>query len=109
MDKIKNALSKNLKRYRKLYNYTQEDLAELVNVTPHYIYEIEIQKKFPSSKVLNNFIDALKIKPHELFMTGTENNVDLMLELTDSMRQNLSRELEQTIKEFLDNRGKDNK
>lgn len=45
-----------IKRLRKQCNLTQEKLAELTSVTPHYIYEIEKGMKTMSIYTLNDIV-----------------------------------------------------
>lgn len=48
-----------IKQCRKLKNFTQEKLAELVNVSPHYIYEIEKGLKTMSISTLVDIASIL--------------------------------------------------
>lgn len=48
-----------IKRLQKQQMLTQEKLAELVNLSPHYIFEIEKSLKTMSINTLNNIVVAL--------------------------------------------------
>ena len=50
-----------IKSERRNQNLSQEKLAEIVNVTPHYIYEIERGLKAMSMETLANISKALNI------------------------------------------------
>lgn len=64
-------LSKSIKKRRELLNLTQEQLAELLNVSTHYIYELERGTKYPSVPVLLKIADVLNVSLDLLF-TKTE-------------------------------------
>lgn len=49
---------KNCRRERRL---TQEEFAEMIEVSPHYIYEIERGSKAMSIKTLNKIVIALEV------------------------------------------------
>ncbi len=65
-------LIKNLKFYRKQYGISQSKLAELCAVSPNYIGEIEMGRKFPSAEVLTRLVAALNIRPSQLFLGEDE-------------------------------------
>lgn len=50
-----------IKAERKRRSLSQEKLAEMINVTPHYIYEIERGLKAMSLETLANMTEALEI------------------------------------------------
>ncbi|MEE0282958.1 MAG: helix-turn-helix transcriptional regulator [Lachnospiraceae bacterium] len=50
-----------IKQCRKNQNYTQESLAEKLDVSPHYIYEIERGSKTMSLKMLISISEALEL------------------------------------------------
>lgn len=54
--------------YRKLNNLTQEQLAEMLNVSPGYISQVESQSKTQpiSMDLLFNIADVLEIQPKQL-------------------------------------------
>lgn len=68
-------LANNLKLLRRNRNITQFELAELCETSTNYIALIETCKKFPSSDMLSKMVNALNIKPYELFLTE-ENTFD---------------------------------
>jgi transcriptional regulator with XRE-family HTH domain len=65
-------LIKNLKFYRKQYGISQSKLAELCSVSPNYIGEIEMGRKFPSAEVLTRLVEALNVRPSQLFLGDDE-------------------------------------
>lgn len=62
-------LIKNLKVYRKKCGYSQMKLAHLCSVSPNYIGEIEMGRKFPSADTMDKIIFALNLKPYQLFFS----------------------------------------
>lgn len=55
------AIGGRIKAVRKNRGFSQEKLAEIVSVSPHYIYEIERGMKAMSLETLINIINALEI------------------------------------------------
>lgn len=58
---LKEKLGKNIQKYRKLRNITQEKLAELIGVEINSISAIERGRSFPSPENLTKIIDALNV------------------------------------------------
>lgn len=65
--KILENLGRNLKKYRKECNLTQEQLAEKVGIHPTYVGKLESGKNNPSVKMLFKISRALKIKLSNVF------------------------------------------
>ena len=63
---IQETFSINLKWYRFDRGYSQEKLAELCNLTPKYISDLERGKFCPSFNKLQDIAKALNIEPFEL-------------------------------------------
>lgn len=63
-----NEIGSRIKSERKARGLSQEKLAEMINVTPHYIYEIERGSKAMSLETLINLVGALEMSAdHILF------------------------------------------
>lgn len=60
---------KNIKKYRKIAGITQQELADRVGVTMHYISQIESAKpnKYFTLVVIGRIADALEIDIRQLF------------------------------------------
>ena len=60
---------KNIKKYRKLSNLTQQELADKVEVSMHYISQIESANpnKYFTLVVIGRIADALNIDIRQLF------------------------------------------
>jgi len=70
MTDIRELLAKNIKKYRKLRGFSQENLAERAKTSLTHIGMIETAKKFPSVNMLEQIADALGIDTPELFASG---------------------------------------
>lgn len=64
---LKQELGKNIKKYRKLNNITQEKLAEMVNIEINSISSIETGKFFPSPDNLVKIASVLNVSLSDLF------------------------------------------
>lgn len=64
-----NIVRLNIKKYRKLANLTQQELADMVELTMHYISQIESGKpnKYFTLVVIGRIADALNIDIRQLF------------------------------------------
>jgi transcriptional regulator with XRE-family HTH domain len=92
MSNIKTLFGRKIREYRKKRNYTQAELAELVNVDDKHISCIESGKSFPSSDLIERFTVALGVEPKDLFeFNHLEDPIDLKNEII-SMLQNLKNE-----------------
>jgi transcriptional regulator with XRE-family HTH domain len=69
MTDIRELLAKNIKKFRKIRGFSQENLAEKAFTSTTHIGMIEIGKKFPSPKMLEQIAEALGIDTPELFTT----------------------------------------
>jgi transcriptional regulator with XRE-family HTH domain len=67
MKNIREILANNLRENRQRLNLSQPKLAELANLSTHYIASIETSRKFPTPDVLERLAEALGIETHELF------------------------------------------
>jgi len=69
MTDIRELLAKNIKKFRKIRGFSQESLAEKAFTSTTHIGMIEIGKKFPSPKMLEQIAEALGVDTPELFTT----------------------------------------
>ena len=91
-------LGNSIKYNRELLNLTQESLAEMINISPHYIYELERGLKLPSLKILialsetlhTGIDNLLSIQPQIADTTDDELNL-LINKLNAEQRNNLSK------------------
>ncbi len=57
-------IGENIRKYRKLKNYSQEKLSELVELSTDYISLIELGKRIPSLKRLYKIAGILDVEPY---------------------------------------------
>ena len=62
---------KNIKKYRKIAGLTQQELADMIGVSMHYISQIESAKpyKYFTLIIIGRIADALNIDIKDLFET----------------------------------------
>ena len=88
MDK-KILLGKRLRELRKKYGINQEKLAELVNVDPTTISNIENGKNYPSLSNLENILSILNCTFTEVFdFEHKKNTADLTEEIINCLKRN---------------------
>lgn len=85
---LKEYFAINLKWYRFKNNYTQEQLAELCNLTPKYISSLERGKFSPSLSKLQKIADALNVNAYELIKPVDSENIK---ELPDRIDKKIGR------------------
>lgn len=97
MTEIQRILLTNIKKYRSRRKYTQMKLAELCDVSPSYIGEIEIGRKYPSARTLEKIVKALGVKPYKLFLD--ENDIDDfdMEGLLDDLKEKITHQVASEI------------
>jgi transcriptional regulator with XRE-family HTH domain len=98
MDNIREILAKNLRENRQRLNISQPKLAELANLSTHYIASIETSRKFPTPDVLERLADALGIKSHELFSVSYSAKNEL-----ENLRNDIIREVKTLNESFAKN------
>lgn len=67
MATTKDKLGKKVQRLRKNLGYTQEELAEKINISRTHMGHIEQGRKSPSLKVMDKLARILKVKVSDLF------------------------------------------
>jgi transcriptional regulator with XRE-family HTH domain len=63
---LRSILGENLKKYRTLKGFSQAKLAEILDISPNFISDIETGKRWLSSDTLVNLADALNVEVFEL-------------------------------------------
>lgn len=64
---IKKAFGEKLKRLRNKRRLTQEQLAEIIEMSPKNLSKIEVGASFVSSETLEKIMEALNVTAEELF------------------------------------------
>lgn len=83
-------IGKRIKSERKRLGISQEKLAEMINVTSHYIYEIERGTKAMSLETLVNLSDAMNLSTDYILFGKLKNDKTILFEklsrLSDEQR-----------------------
>ena len=77
---IKEELGKKIKRMRINRGLTQEQLAEIVDVSQRTLSGIEIGENFVTAETLDKIITALNTTPEELFATNHLKEKNILIE-----------------------------
>ena len=85
--KLKIILAKNVKYHRYKKKFTQEQLAEKMNVSTNYIGRLERGQHSPSFDKIEKIANALGIEPFELFIERDDyNNLPNRINVTNSKK-----------------------
>jgi len=79
-NELRAILSANLKRYRNYRKFTQEEMAEKMEISIPFLSDVENGRKWVSPATLVKLADVLGIEPHELFKP--EQNLSPTMQLT---------------------------
>lgn len=90
---LKKAFGQQLKLLRIERGYTQENLAEKINLNPRQISKIETGEHLPSAQTIEKICDILDVLPQELFSGCSKNQHNTNKELV------LLRQVENLIKD----------
>jgi transcriptional regulator with XRE-family HTH domain len=63
---LRSILGENVKRHRNYKGLSQAKLAEILDISPNFISDIETGKRWLSSDTLINLADALTVEAYEL-------------------------------------------
>lgn len=100
MTKVQECLALNIKKYRRMLNITQEQLAERAKSSTTYIGTIEIGQKFPSPQMIERIADALNVDSLKLFQPssnlGNGDNIDVYA-LKKTLMENIEKAVEMSI------------
>ncbi len=66
---IKKELGEKIKRLRKKSGFTQEKLAEIINISSRNLSNIELGLSYPKPETLEKIIETLDISTNKLFET----------------------------------------
>jgi transcriptional regulator with XRE-family HTH domain len=97
MTDVHTLLAQNIKKYRQILGISQAELAERVNCSLTLIGNIEIKKRFPSSKNLNLLAEALGVKPADLFAEGKDTETALRITSRQKQKVQLEKEVLKAI------------
>ena len=77
------AIGSRIKAERKKLGLTQEKLSELINVTPHYIYEIERGMKSMSLETLILLSEKMELSTDYILFGVQRKNLGLIYQMLD--------------------------
>ena len=97
MTDVHTLLAQNIKKYRQILRISQAQLAERMNCSLTLIGNIEIRKRFPSSKNLDLLAKALGVKPADLFAEGNETETTLRIASKQKQKAQLEKEVLKAI------------
>jgi len=82
---LKQVFVQNLRRFRNSKNISQMEMAELCNISPNYIGQIEIGRRFPSLKLIEKIARVLEVEPYLFFIDETGENLNEFDEMVNLM------------------------
>ncbi len=100
---VKKLLGRNIKKYRKSLNLSQEELAEKLNISPKHLSNIERGRKFASAELIGKLSDTLKISVSSLFF-DEENfkNPDTVKKIKKVIDKELSKTKKELFKKIVE-------
>lgn len=97
------AIGSRIKAERKRLGITQERLSEMINVTPHYIYEIERGMKAMSMETLINLSETMELSTDYILFGNQRRNLGEMYRMLDEMSDERRLRAERVIVQLLPN------
>ena len=97
MADVHTLLARNLKKYRHMLGLSQAALAEKINSSTTFIGNIEIGKRFPSSKNLDRLAKVLGVKPAALFADEDEQEACIQFEANQKRKVQLEKDVMEAI------------
>jgi transcriptional regulator with XRE-family HTH domain len=94
---IREVLASNLRENRRKLGLTQEKLAEMAEVSVHYISMIETCNKYPKPETLEHLAKILGIESYKLFRVEDDPNEPL-----EKLRQSIVTDMKTIVKEAVD-------
>ena len=88
-----NLLSSNIKRLRLNNDLTQEEFAERIGLTTNGVSNIERKRYQPTAETVDKICSAFGITPQELLIVKTEQNQDIINNITTLLHQCPTRKL----------------
>jgi transcriptional regulator with XRE-family HTH domain len=98
---LKQIFIKNIKELRSKEGLSQMQLAEYCGISPGYIAEIEIGKKFPSIGVIEKIAVVLKIEPYVLFKGKIKNSHEAVKEEKPHLPYYVNKKLQKQLKIYI--------
>ena len=96
--KLKHNVGRRIKEIRKKRGFSQEKLAELVDIEQNTLSCIETGNNFCTAETLEKIITALGIEPAELFDFGHQKTNDELLVEINTMLKNTPEKIPEAYK-----------
>jgi len=100
MANIKEILAANLKENRRKMGLTQEKLAEMADISLHYLAMLEAANKFPSGEMLEKLAKTLGIQAFQLF-TPTSTPEGALIHLEQSIVTNIEQVVSDAVEKAI--------
>ena len=94
-------IGKNIQKIRKSNGYTQEKLAEIIEVSVRYISDIEQDKSKPSYEVLIKICNVFKISLDQIFSEYINTKENKSIEYSLAGFDKLSKKDKETIENLI--------
>jgi transcriptional regulator with XRE-family HTH domain len=107
MTSLRDILAHNLKNKRQNCGFSQEKLAEMVNVSTHHIATIETARNYPTLDLVERIANALNIEIYELFinpLSPPEEMERLYKEVAKNIEQVVGEAIEKALISKYDNK-----
>jgi len=95
---IREVFASKLRENRRKCGLTQENLAETVGISTHYLAMLETGRNFVTSDTLERLAAALEIPVFELFVTEISPRLEL-----EQLRQDIVKEIKKEINQTVSN------
>ena len=105
MNILSKALLTNMKKARKRLGYSQEKLAELCDLSLSFVADLEVGRRFPSAETLIRIASPLDLKPYQLLMDESEDDVvrkyENVISMLEDLKTTLSDDVAAAVKRYL--------
>ena len=95
-------LGSNVKKYRTIKGFSQAKLAEIVDISPNFISDIETGKRWLSSDTLVNIAQALNVEVFE-FLRPQQIQTDDIISFLHNYTEKASTVASEAVKQSLEN------
>ena len=99
---IKELLGKRIKDLRKEKGLTQEEFAEMINISQRTLSGIEVGKNFLTSQTLDKILEVFEIQPDEIFKVKSLRSAEELREELIITIKNISAEKIKIIYSIID-------
>ncbi|MDR0455668.1 MAG: helix-turn-helix domain-containing protein [Treponema sp.] len=97
MTKLQEILAQNLREKRRDCGFSQEKLAEMVNVSTHHIATIETARNYPTLALIERMAKALNIEIYELFIDPLSTPEEM-----EQLYQTVAKNIEKLVSESME-------